>query len=63
MINFNTLIIIKKYDSDPLSTFSYLLSKLDQRGIAYVEIKEAGTVFHTDELNEKQKQAQYQTPQ
>ena len=30
------------FDSDPLPLFSYLLKKLDEKGIEFIEIKEAG---------------------
>lgn len=29
------------YDSNPVETYSYLLTELDKKGIAFVEIKEA----------------------
>ena len=30
------------FDSDPFPVFSYLLKKLDEKGIEFVEIKESG---------------------
>ena len=41
IFNLNTIVIIK-YDSDPVATYSYLLEKLSEKGIAFVEIKESG---------------------
>jgi len=31
------------FDSNPLDTFKFLLKKLDERGIAFVELKEASS--------------------
>jgi len=32
------------FDSDPIATYSYLLKKLNEKGIAFVEIKEAASI-------------------
>ena len=45
------------YDSDPLSTYSYLLKELNKKGIAYVQIAEADsnpTPGSKHELGQKQ---------
>jgi len=32
------------FDSDPIVTYTYLLQKLNEKGIAFVEIKEAARI-------------------
>ena len=42
------------YDSDPLKLYSYFIKKADEKGIAFVEIKEAGKPINWDFTNEFQ---------
>ena len=39
------------YDSDPVALYTHFIKKLDEKGIAFLEIKEAGKML--DQPNEK----------